>query len=193
VRRAVRSTPVGPVAVVEYEYKRLCLRTLLLQRARWYSDPACHAPPLAVTRRLHHRGARAVREIHGSRSVASTDDSDSSVCLPRRAPAAISTSVRAHARRTATARTQSAATTNQLRRIERSGCGLRVAPRCHVHFAAASSLHVALPARTSSRAAGVRSGLRRVQGTREPTSPPPNPGLVPLRRTRDLVHGGSRH
>ena len=32
--------------------------------------------------------------------------------------------------------------------------------------------------------ARVRRRLRRVQGIREPTSPPPNPRLVPLRRTR---------
>ena len=32
----------------------------------------------------------------------------------------------------------------------------------------------------------VRRRLRRVQGTREPASPPSDPSVVPLRRTRDL-------
>src|SRR6266545_1697492 len=69
---------------------------------------------------------------------------------------------------------------------------LRVIPRCRPSGRTASSTHVSLPAPPPSYARRVRRGVHLVQGTPEPASPPSDAGLVPLRRTRDLVDGGRR-
>ena len=69
---------------------------------------------------------------------------------------------------------------------------LRVIPRCQGGGAAARWAHGPLLAPPPPRAGRVRRGIRLVQRTQQPASPPADPGLVPHRRARDLVDGRRR-